>query len=30
MQAQLLERLHERLGEQAPTRLRFQVNKPGD
>ena len=30
MQAQLLERLHERLGERAPTRLRFQVNKPGD
>jgi predicted nucleic acid-binding Zn ribbon protein len=30
MQSQLLERLRERLGEQAPTRLRFRVDKPGD
>jgi predicted nucleic acid-binding Zn ribbon protein len=30
MQAQLLERLRERLGEQAPTRLRFRVEKSAD
>lgn len=30
MQAQLLERLRERLGDQAPGRLRFRVDKSGD
>jgi predicted nucleic acid-binding Zn ribbon protein len=30
MQTQLIERLRERLGEQAPTSLRFRVNKSGD
>jgi predicted nucleic acid-binding Zn ribbon protein len=30
MQTQLLERLRERLGEQAPTSLRFRVKKSGD
>lgn len=30
MQAQLLDRLRERLGEQAPKQLRFRVKKAGD